>query len=63
LQPFRRYQTSPPSSIPSGKWIIDLPPTDEMRLGPFRTQQEALDARREYIIRTLSVNMPRELPF
>jgi hypothetical protein len=46
-----------------GKWIIDLPPTDEIRLGPFRTQQEALDARREYIIRTLSVNLPKELPF
>jgi hypothetical protein len=46
------------------RWVIDLPPIGNIRLGAFRTRDECLDARREYIIRTLSENStPQELPF
>ena len=45
-------------------WVVDLPPRDAVRLGSFRTKQEALDYRREYIIRTIRDSAePIELPF
>ena len=45
-------------------WIVDLPPRDAVRLGSFRTKDEALDARREHIIRTIKETAePIELPF
>jgi len=52
-------------SIPTeqSQWIVDLPPIGNIRLGPFRTKQEALDYRREYIIRKLTeTNTAVELP-
>ena len=60
---FRRQQTSCIEPIRPGGWIIDLPATGGVRLGPFRTQEEAFDARREFIIRTLSEHIPEESPF
>ena len=46
------------------RWVVDLPPRDAIRLGSFRTKQEALDYRREYIIRTIKDTAePIELPF
>ena len=49
--------------IQKSKWIVDLPPIGNIRLGPFRTKQEALDYRREYIIRKLTeTNTAVELP-
>ena len=35
------------------RWVVDLPPREAMRLGSFRTKEEALDYRREYIIRAI----------
>ena len=46
------------------QWIVDIPPHEGIRLGTFRTKQEALDYRREYIIRTIrEAAEPIELPF
>jgi hypothetical protein len=45
------------------RWVIDLPPRAAMRLGSFRTKEEALDYRREYIMRTIREAEPFELPF
>ena len=45
------------------RWIVDIPPRDGIRLGTFRTKQEALDYRREYIIRSIRDVDPIELPF
>ena len=54
----------PDEPIPKSRWIIDLPLIGGKRLGTFRTREDALDARREYIIRTLKENSePKELPF
>jgi len=56
----------PSSSEPQtiGRWIVDLPEIGNVRLGPFATKNEALDYRREYIIRKLTeTNTAEELPF
>ena len=46
------------------RWIVDIPPHEGMRIGTFRTKQEALDYRREYIIRTIrEAAEPIEMPF
>ena len=46
------------------RWVVDLPPRDAVRLGSFRTRDEALDYRREYIIHTIKESAePIELPF
>jgi hypothetical protein len=45
------------------RWVIDLPPRDAVRLGSFRTKEEALDYRREFIIRSIREVEPIELPF
>jgi len=62
---FRRYEDPEPDEpIPRCRWVIDLPPIGNIKLGAFRTKEECLDARREYIIRTLKENSePKELPF
>ena len=54
----------PPEPVRQTRWVVDLPPRDAVRLGSFRTKQEALDYRREYIIRTIKDTAePIELPF
>ena len=59
----RKFAAFPVKPELSGGWIIDLPLIGGKRLGAFRTREEALDARREYIIRTLKENSePKELP-
>ena len=45
------------------RWVVDLPSRNALRLGGFRTKQEAYDARREYIIRCIKETEPIELPF
>jgi len=58
--------SSEPEPEPShqSRWIVDVPPRNAIRLGSFRTKQEALDARREHIIRTIKeAAEPIELPF
>ena len=59
------HQTAPvdPEPLPKSRWVVDLPPREAMRLGSFRTKEEALDYRREYIIRTIREAEPIELPF
>ena len=63
------HQTEPidlePETEPTlqTRWVVDLPPRDAVRLGDFRTKQEALDYRREYIIRSIREADPVELPF
>jgi hypothetical protein len=52
-----------PEPLLKTRWVVDLPPRDAIRLGGFRTKQEALDYRREYIIRTIREVEPVELPF
>ena len=53
-----------PEPTLQSKWIVDIPPREGMRIGTFRTKQEALDYRREYIIRTLrEAAEPIEMPF
>ena len=53
----------PDEPVRQSRWIVDLPPIGNIRLGPFRTKQEALDYRREYIIRKLTeTNTAVELP-
>ena len=55
---------SAPEPAQQSRWIVDIPPRDAIRLGSFRTKQEALDYRREYIIRTIKDTAePIELPF
>ena len=55
---------SEPESTRQSQWIVDLPAHPAVRLGSFRTKQEALDYRREYIIRTIrEAAEPIELPF
>ena len=75
LVPFERFidwlfnhQTAPietePEPTRQTRWVVDLPSRDEIRLGTFRTKQEALDYRREYIIHTIKESAePIELPF
>ena len=61
----RPRNVAPPPNEPvlQSRWIVDLPPIGNIRLGPFRTKQEALDYRREYIIRKLTeTNTAVELP-
>jgi len=59
----RSEPSKPDEPIQKSRWIIDLPLIGGTRLGTFRTREEALDARREYIIRTLKENSePKELP-
>lgn len=64
---FQRNNRNPDSSIEpesSSRWIVNLPDIGNVRLGPFNTKEEALDRRREYIIRKLTeTNVPIELPF
>ena len=58
-----RKFAAPPLPAEQSQWIVDLPPIGNVRLGPFRTKQEALDYRREYIIRKLTeTNTAVELP-
>jgi len=45
------------------RWIVDLPSRDAVRLGSFRTKEEALDYRREYIIQSIREAEPIEMPF
>jgi len=53
-----------PEPTRHARWIVDIPPCDAVRLGSFRTKQDALDYRREYIIRTIKeAGEPIELPF
>ena len=52
-----------PEPLAKTRWVVDLPPREAMRLGSFRTKQEALDYRREYIIRSIRETEPIELPF
>ena len=63
----RKFAGSPEPdepTLPKCRWFIDLPLIGGQRLGAFRTKEECLDARREYIIRTLKENSePAELPF
>ena len=54
---------SEPEPTLKTRWVVDLPARPAMRLGNFRTEDEALDARREYIIRTIREVDPIELPF
>ena len=73
--PFERFmdwlfnhQTEPveiePEPTRQTRWVVDLPPRDAVRLGSFRTRDEALDYRREYIIHTIKESAePIELPF
>ena len=59
----RNVATLPNEPSRQSRWIVDLPPIGNVRLGPFRTKQEALDYRREYIIRKLTeTNTAVELP-
>ena len=51
---FRRKQDpAPEEPAPKGRWMIDLPEIGNVQLGPFRSQEEAFDYRREYIIRKI----------
>ena len=60
-QPHEPVPDIPPARC---RWAIDLPTIEGKRLGVFHTKEDALDARREYIIRTLRENStPVELPF
>jgi len=43
------------------RWVVDISPRDAIRLGAFKTKQEAYDARREFIIQTLEENEPVEV--
>jgi len=54
---------SDPEPLQKSRWVVDLPPREAMRLGSFRTKEEALDYRREYIIRSIREVDPIELPF
>jgi len=55
---------SEPEPTSQSRWIVDVPPCKGIRLGSFRTKQEALDYRREYIIRTIrEAAEPIEMPF
>ena len=57
------HQTEPIEAEPTeqSRWIVDIPPRDAIRLGTFQTKQEAYDARREFIIRTIEENEPVEV--
>jgi len=62
------HQTEPidlePEPTQQSRWIVDIPPCEGIRLGTFGSKQEALDYRREYIIRTLRQSAePIEMPF
>jgi len=64
------HQTEPieaepePEPTRQTRWVVDLPPRDAVRFEGFRSRQEALDYRREYIIRTIKeAGEPIELPF
>jgi hypothetical protein len=48
-----KQDTEPDEPIPKGRWVIDLPEIGNVQLGPFRSQDEALEYRREYIIRKI----------
>jgi len=52
-----------PEPLPKSRWVVDLPPRPAIRLGTFRTKEEALDYRREFIIRAIREVDPIELPF
>ena len=52
-----------PEPLSKTRWVIDLPQRPATRLGTFRTKDEALDHRREFIIRTIREIEPIELPF
>jgi len=53
-----------PEPLSKTRWVVDLPPRDAVRFEGFRSRQEALDYRREYIIRTIKESgEPIELPF
>jgi len=52
-----------PEPLPKSRWVVDLPPRDAVRLGTFRSKNEALDYRREFIIRSIREAEPYELPF
>ena len=59
----RSEPSKPDEPARQSRWIIDLPLIGGKRLGTFRTREDAHDARREYIIRTLKENSePKELP-
>ena len=45
------------------RWVVDLPPREAIRLGAFRTKEEAYDARREYTVSAIREVEPIELPF
>ena len=56
-------ETEPEPTLQS-KWVVDIPPREGIRIGTFRTKEEALDYRREYIIRTIrDAAEPIEMPF
>ena len=56
--------TIDPEPAQRTRWAVDLPERPAIRLGSFRTKDEALDARREHIIRTIrEASEPIELPF
>ena len=59
------FESDPePEAAPQSRWVVDIPPHEGIRLGTFRTKNEALDYRREYIIRTIrEAAEPIELPF
>jgi hypothetical protein len=60
----RKQEPEITEPLPRCRWVIDLPLIGGKRFGPFRTKDEALDYRREYIIRTLKENSTvEELPF
>jgi hypothetical protein len=65
INKLRRHQEPEPDKpVSKCRWVIDLPTIEGQRLGPFRTKEEALDYRREYIIRKLTeTNTAEELPF
>jgi hypothetical protein len=55
--------TPPVETKRDGQWVVDLPSREGIRLGPFRTRQDALDYRREYLIKQFAEVDPKELPF
>ena len=61
------HQTTPVEPDPEPpmrtRWVVDLPDRPAIRLGGFRSKEEAYDARREFIIRSIKETEPVELPF
>ena len=61
------HQTEPSEPEPEppqqSRWAVDVPARNALRLGTFRTREEALDYRREYIVRAIREIDPIELPF